>query len=89
MCMRVRVYPVNAHILMCRRALSHPHTHIHTVLIVTGMIFHFLYVRGGAWAIFKYWFMPYLVFNFWLSTYTYFHHKSPEIGWLEVCRGVF
>lgn len=57
-----------------------------TVVVVIGMIWHYLYTHGGWWAVFKYWGMPYLVFNFWLSTYTYFHHKSTEIGWIPVCH---
>ena len=44
-------------------------------------IFQALYAAGGYWLWFKMWFMPYLGFNFWLSTYTYFHHKAPDIAW--------
>lgn len=55
------------------------------VIVVIGIMWHYLYTHGGWWAVFKYWAMPYLVFNFWLSTYTYFHHRSAEIGWLTVC----
>lgn len=58
---------------------------LRAVLVVVGIMWHYLYTHGGWWAVFKYWAMPYLVFNFWLSTYTYFHHRSAEIGWLTVC----
>jgi len=38
---------------------------------------------------FKFWFVPFLVFQFWLSTFTYFHHRlpstftqgKPSVGW--------
>ena len=46
-------------------------------------MWHSLYSIGGVMLIMKMWFMPYLVFNFWLSTYTYFHHKSLDISWIE------
>eukprot|EP01104_Vermistella_antarctica_P006030 TRINITY_DN16769_c0_g1_i1.p1 TRINITY_DN16769_c0_g1~~TRINITY_DN16769_c0_g1_i1.p1 ORF type:complete len:416 (+),score=53.99 TRINITY_DN16769_c0_g1_i1:93-1250(+) len=53
-----------------------------TISIVTvALICIELKSRGGWFAIVKYWVMPYVVFNFWLSTYTYFHHKSPDMGW--------
>ncbi|KNC82503.1 hypothetical protein SARC_05203 [Sphaeroforma arctica JP610] len=52
-----------------------------------GLWYHFYYNLdngdSGWWAVFKYWGAPYLCFNFWLSTHTYFHHKSRDIGWIE------
>merc|ERR1711871_949702 len=44
-------------------------------------LFSCLYAAGGAWLWMKMWLMPYLGFNFWLSTYTYFHHKAADIKW--------
>jgi len=33
---------------------------------------------------FSLWVMPFLVFQFWLSTFTYFHHRNPRgAGWKE------
>eukprot|EP00127_Corallochytrium_limacisporum_P004813 Clim_evm3s182 gene=Clim_evmTU3s182 len=48
---------------------------------VFGATMYGLYQHGGVGSIVKYWVMPYLAFNFWLSFYTYFHHRSPEITW--------
>jgi len=28
-------------------------------------------------SLFKYWIVPFLIFQFWLSTFTYFHHRLP------------
>ena len=52
-------------------------------LVTCLAIWYTLYNLGGAWMITKMWIMPYLAFNFWLSTYTYFHHKSLNIPWIE------
>jgi omega-6 fatty acid desaturase (delta-12 desaturase) len=46
-----------------------------------GFMFASLHAAGGAWLVLKMWGLPYLVFNFWLSTYTYFHHKAADIKW--------
>eukprot|EP00128_Syssomonas_multiformis_P017135 Colp12_sorted_trinity150504_noHs@28627 len=48
-----------------------------------ALIANYLFTMGGTWAFCKYWVIPYLIFNFWLSFYTYFHHRSPEITWKE------
>jgi len=35
-------------------------------------------------SILKLYVVPFLVFQFWLSTFTYFHHKNPRgVGWKE------
>eukprot|EP01134_Creolimax_fragrantissima_P008212 CFRG8212T1 len=56
---------------------------ISVALVTVGGLWYGLYLTDGWWGVFKYWMVPYLCFNFWLSTYTYFHHKSRDIGWIE------
>jgi omega-6 fatty acid desaturase (delta-12 desaturase) len=34
---------------------------------------------GGPWAVVKYWFMPWLGYHFWMSTFTAIHHTAPHI----------
>lgn len=35
-------------------------------------------------SVFSLWIMPFLAFQFWLSTFTYFHHRNPNgVGWKD------
>jgi len=34
-------------------------------------------------SVFKLFVVPFLVFHFWLSTFTYFHHRNANVGWKE------
>jgi len=43
--------------------------------ILGGIISVNIAIRLGSF--FKIWFVPFLVFQFWLSTFTYFHHRLP------------
>ncbi|MDJ1184760.1 fatty acid desaturase [Roseofilum casamattae] len=38
-----------------------------------------LIATTGFWGLFSFWFMPWLVFHFWMSTFTLLHHTAPEI----------
>ena len=40
-----------------------------------------LTVIGGPAALVKYWFLPWLGFHFWMSTFTIVHHTAPHIEW--------
>ncbi|MDV3347407.1 fatty acid desaturase [Leptothoe sp. ISB3NOV94-8A] len=40
-----------------------------------------LYYLGGIWAMGKFWLLPWLVFHFWLSTFTRVHHSAVDIPW--------
>jgi len=37
----------------------------------------------GIWGIVKFWFVPWIVFHFWMSTFTLVHHTAPHIPFLE------
>lgn len=38
-----------------------------------------LFVFSGWWGVINYWLLPWLVFHFWLSTFTLIHHNHPDI----------
>jgi len=57
------------------------------VALLGGYISISLCIRLGGFV--KFWLLPFLVFQFWLSTFTYFHHRLPThldgkknpVGW--------
>ncbi len=59
-----------------RRAVK---TSIAVVAIFAAFFFPAMYFTVGLWGIAKYWLMPWLVYHFWMSTFTIVHHTIPEI----------
>jgi acyl-lipid omega-6 desaturase (Delta-12 desaturase) len=49
------------------------------VLIGGAIAFPTLLLTTGIWGLIKFWLMPWLVYHFWMSTFTMFHHTMPEI----------
>ncbi|MBO1349444.1 MAG: fatty acid desaturase [Hormoscilla sp. GUM202] len=50
------------------------------VVLIGGAIgFPVLIATTGIWGLVKFWLMPWLVYHFWMSTFTIVHHTSPEI----------
>jgi omega-6 fatty acid desaturase (delta-12 desaturase) len=50
-------------------------------LLIGGATLYTLSLYGS---VFKLYIVPFLVFEFWLSTFTYFHHRNPRgAGWKE------
>lgn len=49
------------------------------VLIGGSSIYGTLLITTGFVGLFKFWLMPWLVYHFWMSTFTMFHHTMPEI----------
>jgi len=47
------------------------------------IFFPTMYYLVGVWGIVKFWFIPWLVFHFWMSTFTLLHHTAPHIPFLE------
>jgi omega-6 fatty acid desaturase (delta-12 desaturase) len=37
----------------------------------------------GIWGFVKFWLMPWLVYHFWMSTFTIVHHTAPDIQFQE------
>ncbi|AFZ45515.1 Delta-12 acyl-phospholipid desaturase [Halothece sp. PCC 7418] len=54
------------------------------------IFFPTLFLTTGIWGVIKFWLMPWLVYHFWMSTFTLVHHTDtdiqfrPESTWNEV-----
>lgn len=56
---------------------------IAAVVIFAAIFFPTLIVTTGVWGFVKFWLMPWLVYHFWMSTFTLVHHTIPEIQFQE------
>jgi len=54
-------------------------TSILTVLAFSAIFFPVLGWATGIWGIVKFWLMPWLVYHFWMSTFTLVHHAQEDI----------
>jgi omega-6 fatty acid desaturase (delta-12 desaturase) len=57
-----------------------------SALLVIGFAaigFPVLLATVGIWGVVKFWLMPWLVYHFWMSTFTLVHHTAPEIDFQE------
>ncbi|WP_088894187.1 fatty acid desaturase [Leptolyngbya ohadii] len=57
-----------------------------SALLVIGfaaIAFPLLFLTTGFWGIVKFWFMPWMVYHFWMSTFTLVHHTAPDIAFQE------
>jgi acyl-lipid omega-6 desaturase (Delta-12 desaturase) len=52
---------------------------IATVVIFAAVFFPTLLITTGVWGFVKFWLLPWLVYHFWMSTFTYVHHTIPDI----------
>ncbi|MBE9152028.1 fatty acid desaturase [Coleofasciculus sp. LEGE 07092] len=53
-----------------------------SALVVLGfaaIFFPLLIATTGFWGLIKFWFMPWMVYHFWMSTFTIVHHTAPDI----------
>ncbi len=51
------------------------------VVVVFAIIFFpTLIATTGFWGVIKFWLMPWMVYHFWMSTFTIVHHTIPEIS---------
>ncbi|MDB9315768.1 fatty acid desaturase [Spirulina sp. CS-785/01] len=48
-------------------------------LMSVAIAFPILILATGWWGFVKFWLIPWLVFHFWMSTFTLVHHTDPEI----------
>jgi acyl-lipid omega-6 desaturase (Delta-12 desaturase) len=54
------------------------------VVIVAGLVgLPLLVATTGIWGLVNFWLMPWLVYHFWMSTFTIVHHTLPEIPFQE------
>lgn len=52
---------------------------VFVVLIGAAIAFPALFLTTGIWGFVKFWFIPWLVYHFWMSTFTYVHHTTPSV----------
>ncbi|HEY9834364.1 MAG TPA: fatty acid desaturase [Stenomitos sp.] len=53
-----------------------------SVLVALGfaaIAFPLLLATTGIWGFVKFWLMPWMVYHFWMSTFTLVHHTAPDI----------
>ncbi len=53
------------------------------VIVFAAIAFPLLIATTGIWGFVKFWLMPWLVYHFWMSTFTLVHHTVPEIQFQE------
>jgi acyl-lipid omega-6 desaturase (Delta-12 desaturase) len=49
------------------------------VMIGAAIIFPIMFATLGAWGFVKFWLLPWLVYHFWMSTFTIVHHTAADI----------
>ncbi|PZO53196.1 MAG: fatty acid desaturase [Phormidesmis priestleyi] len=50
------------------------------VAVFAAIFFPVLIATTGFWGLIKFWLMPWMVYHFWMSTFTIVHHTIPEIS---------
>lgn len=56
-----------------------------SVLVVLGcaaIAFPLLIATTGIWGFVKFWLLPWMVYHFWMSTFTIVHHTAPDIPFI-------
>lgn len=53
---------------------------ISVVIGFAAIFFPTLIATTGLWGFVKFWLMPWMVYHFWMSTFTIVHHTIPEIA---------
>jgi omega-6 fatty acid desaturase (delta-12 desaturase) len=56
---------------------------IAAVIGFAAIVFPLLLVTTGLWGFVKFWLLPWLVYHFWMSTFTLVHHTIPTIHFQE------
>jgi acyl-lipid omega-6 desaturase (Delta-12 desaturase) len=56
---------------------------IAVVIGFAAIAFPLLIATTGIWGFVKFWLMPWLVYHFWMSTFTLVHHTDPDIPFAE------
>ncbi len=59
---------------------------VFSMLVVIGfaaIAFPLLIATTGLWGFVKFWLLPWLVYHFWMSTFTLVHHTAPDIAFQE------
>jgi len=56
---------------------------IAAVVIFAAIAFPVLITTIGVWGVIKFWLLPWLVYHFWMSTFTLVHHTAPNIAFYK------
>jgi omega-6 fatty acid desaturase (delta-12 desaturase) len=56
---------------------------IAVVVLFAAIVFPTLIATTGIWGFVKFWLVPWLVYHFWMSTFTLVHHTLPDIHFSE------
>jgi acyl-lipid omega-6 desaturase (Delta-12 desaturase) len=57
-----------------------------SIAVVVGfaaIAFPLLIATTGIWGFLKFWLLPWMVYHFWMSTFTLVHHTDPDIAFVE------
>jgi omega-6 fatty acid desaturase (delta-12 desaturase) len=57
-----------------------------SIAVVVGfaaIAFPLLMATTGIWGFIKFWLLPWMVYHFWMSTFTLVHHTDPDIAFVE------
>ena len=57
-----------------------------SVVIFAAIAFPGLIITTGLWGFVKFWLMPWMVYHFWMSTFTLVHHTDAEIPFTPSAR---
>jgi omega-6 fatty acid desaturase (delta-12 desaturase) len=52
------------------------------VVLFAAIAFPILIATTGIWGFVKFWLLPWLVYHFWMSTFTLVHHTAPDVPFL-------
>ncbi|GAB1539365.1 fatty acid desaturase [Scytonema sp. NUACC21] len=52
------------------------------VVLFAAIAFPILIATTGIWGFVKFWFIPWVVYHFWMSTFTYVHHTAPDVPFI-------
>ncbi|QIZ72527.1 fatty acid desaturase [Oxynema aestuarii] len=50
------------------------------VIVSAAIAFPVMFATLGVWGFVKFWLLPWLVYHFWMSTFTIVHHTTPDIA---------
>ncbi|MBD2449825.1 fatty acid desaturase [Nostoc sp. FACHB-152] len=56
------------------------------VVIFAAVVFPTLIATTGIWGFVKFWLVPWLVYHFWMSTFTIVHHTYPDVPFEEASK---
>ncbi len=56
------------------------------VALFAAIAFPSLIATSGIWGFVKFWLIPWLVYHFWMSTFTIVHHTASDVPFLEASK---